>query len=173
MSSTPIVPINPFTDLTALAAQLHTIAQAAIAIGPDTDVATLMQTIARAAVEAQACLITILAATSFVPVPSFVAGTPVTPAALAAAIPVDTEVENYWVVLRGREPGVYLTVHAANMQTNGVPGQFQQRKSGRAEALAFYAVNYPDHVRKWVQVAAPIPGADAPAPASEPAPIVA
>ncbi|KAJ6523894.1 hypothetical protein DFH09DRAFT_1329759 [Mycena vulgaris] len=173
MSSLPIVPIGPFTDLTALATQLQTIAQAATAIGPNTDVAALMQTIARAAIEAQARLITILAATSFVPVPSFTAGTPATPTALAAATPVDAEVENYWVVLRGREPGLYLTVHAANTQTNGVPGQFQQRKNGRAEALAFYAANYPDHVRKWIQVPAPVPVADAPLLTSEPAPIVA
>ena len=48
---------------------------------------------------------------------------------------------------------------AANEQTDGVPGQFQQRKTGRAEALAFYTAAYPHEVKKlvpattdWVEV---------------------
>ncbi|KAJ6601127.1 hypothetical protein DFH09DRAFT_1302436 [Mycena vulgaris] len=125
-----------------------------------TELVVFLQTIATAAVEAQARLTQILVANSFVPVPSFVPGTPATPAELAASTPIG-DVESYWVVLRGREPGLYLSSTAANIQTKGVPGEFQKRKNGRSEALAFYAANYPDHVKKWVQVAAPIPVADA------------
>ncbi|KAJ6491878.1 hypothetical protein DFH09DRAFT_1338413 [Mycena vulgaris] len=114
---------------------------------------------AEAAAAAQARITNILVANSFIPVPSFVAGVPPTPAELAATTPL-SDIESYWVVLRGRQPGLYLTVKAANDQTLGVPGQFQQHKGGRSEALAFYAANYPDHVRKWVPVPAPIPVAD-------------
>ncbi|KAJ6484287.1 hypothetical protein DFH09DRAFT_1106604 [Mycena vulgaris] len=119
-----------------------------------------LQNIVTAASEAQACLTNIILANSVVPVPSFVAGTPLTPAELAAVTPEAPPIENYWVVLRGREPGLYLTAAAANDQTKGVPSQYQRRKSGRAEALAFYAANYPDHIRKWVPLPAPVPIAE-------------
>ncbi|KAJ6470718.1 hypothetical protein DFH09DRAFT_1344367 [Mycena vulgaris] len=130
-----------------------------VATTPQADLQALvvhLQSIAEAAVAAQARITNILVANSIIPVPSFVAGTPPTPAELAAANPV-SDIESYWVVLRGREPGLYLSVKAANDQTLGVPGQFQQRKGGRSEVLAFYAANYPDHVRKWVPVPAPVP----------------
>ncbi|KAJ7111196.1 hypothetical protein C8R43DRAFT_1139200 [Mycena crocata] len=95
-----------------------------------------------------------------VPVPAFVPGTPVTPADLASSIPEDEDVQSYWVVLRGREPGMYRSVRAAEEQTRGVPNQYQSRKTGRAEALAFYAANHPEHVKKWVEVPAPVPTAN-------------
>ncbi|KAJ6471688.1 hypothetical protein DFH09DRAFT_1110511 [Mycena vulgaris] len=176
MSSAPSP--TPQTELTALVSQLQIIAQAGAAaqahlnsllLAPQIQLTALvaqLQIIAQAGAAAQAHLTNILLAASFVPVPSFVAGTPATPAELAAATPANVQIESYWVVLRGREPGLYLSVVAANEQTNGVPGQFQQRKSGRDEALAFYAANYPDHVRKWMPIPAPVPVAtpDASAP---------
>ncbi|KAJ7141045.1 hypothetical protein C8R44DRAFT_866707 [Mycena epipterygia] len=141
MSATPSssTAASPNSELVALAAQL--------------------QAIADAAVKAQALLTNVLLQHTFVPVPSFVAGIPPTPSELAAATPVDDEVQHYWVVLRGLAPGLYRTVTAAQAQTNGVPRSFQQRKGGRDEALAFYAANYPDHVRKWVALPAPVPDA--------------
>ncbi|KAJ6529043.1 hypothetical protein DFH09DRAFT_1327460 [Mycena vulgaris] len=133
-----------------------------VATTPQADLQALvvhLQSIAEAAAAAQARITNILVANLFIPVPSFVAGMPPMPAELAAITPL-SDIESYWVVLRGRQPGLYLTVKAANDQTLGVPGQFQQRKGGRSEALAFYAANYPDHVRKWVPVPAPVPVAD-------------
>ncbi|KAJ7136893.1 hypothetical protein C8R44DRAFT_728838 [Mycena epipterygia] len=137
MSSSP--PVNPNTELAALAAHL--------------------QTIADASVKAQALLTNVLLGFTFVRVPSFVAGIPITPAQLAAATPVDEEVQHYWVVLRGLEPGLYRTDAAATTQTKGVPRSFQQRKAGRDEALAFYAANYPNSINKWVAAPAPVPEA--------------
>ncbi|KAJ7471713.1 hypothetical protein B0H11DRAFT_2225399 [Mycena galericulata] len=124
-----------------------------------------LQTMAHAAVDSQtqlsrALLGRLIEAGHVVPVPSFVEGVPATPAEVAATTPVDQEAQTYWVVLRGREPGLYRTVRAANDQTHGVPGQFQQRKSGRDEALAFYTANYPANVKKWVPIEAPVPAAE-------------
>ncbi|KAJ7079809.1 hypothetical protein B0H15DRAFT_953896 [Mycena belliarum] len=129
---------------------------------PQTEMAALaakLQTMSQIASEAQALLTSVLLSTSFVPVPSFVAGIPATPDALAAAFPAAQAVQNYWVVLRGREPGLYLTVTAANAQTSGVPNQYMAKKNGRDEALAFYLANYPAHVKKWVPIPAPVPTA--------------
>ncbi|KAJ7067698.1 hypothetical protein B0H15DRAFT_958224 [Mycena belliarum] len=142
-SSTPTPPsaVTPQTEMLALAAQLQAIAQATA--------------------QAQALLTNVVLANSIVPVPSFVAGDAITPEALAASIPEDADQQFYWVVLRGREPGLYCTVHAANQQTHRVPGQCMARKTGRAEALAFYAANYPERVQKWVPVPAPVPAASA------------
>ncbi|KAJ7105149.1 hypothetical protein C8R44DRAFT_740066 [Mycena epipterygia] len=140
-SPSSVAAVNPTTELAALAAHL--------------------QTIADASVKAHALLTNVLLGYSFVRVPSFVAGTPITPSQLAAVTPVDEEVQHYWVVLRGLEPGLYRTDAAATAQTKGVPRSFQQRKAGRDEALAFYAANYPSSVNKWVAVPAPVPEAPA------------
>ncbi|KAJ7073329.1 hypothetical protein B0H15DRAFT_806842 [Mycena belliarum] len=144
-SSTPTPPsaVTPQTEMLALAAQLQAIAQATA--------------------QAQALLTNVVLANTagIVPVPSFVAGDAITPEDLAASIPEDADQQFYWVVLRGREPGLYRTVHAANQQTHRVPGQCMARKTGRAEALAFYAANYPERVQKWVPVPAPVPAASA------------
>ncbi|KAJ7677650.1 hypothetical protein B0H17DRAFT_1206922 [Mycena rosella] len=173
MSSSPPTKVSsptPEFEVAALAAELKVIAKAAVeaqstAATPQ-NVAQLvaeLKIIAQAAVEAQSCLANVLIAGSFVPVPSFVAGIPPTPGELAAAIPADNEVQHYWVVLRGRQPGLYRTSAAAQEQTKGVPNQVIARKTGRAEALAFYAANYPDFVKKWIQLPAPVPAPDAPA----------
>ncbi|KAJ6478363.1 hypothetical protein C8R45DRAFT_934132 [Mycena sanguinolenta] len=49
--------------------------------------------------------------------------------------------EVWYVVIRGREPGLYRTPQDANAQTDGVPHQFREKKS-RCEALASYRENY-------------------------------
>ncbi|KAJ7433335.1 hypothetical protein FB451DRAFT_1196249 [Mycena latifolia] len=142
----------------------------ATAATPQMEMAALVEqlkSIAEAAAVAQSLLASVLLATLFVPVPSFVAGEPATPNAVAAAFPPDEEVQSYWVVLRGHEPGLYRT-------TKGVPNQHMQRKTGRDEALAFYAANFPQFVKKWIPVPAPVPVAAAPASADVvtiPAPI--
>ncbi|KAJ6552336.1 hypothetical protein DFH09DRAFT_1319375 [Mycena vulgaris] len=50
--------------------------------------------------------------------------------------------ETWYVVIRGREPGLYRTSDEANAQTNGVPNQYRHKKTSRREALAFYRENY-------------------------------
>ncbi|KAJ7029111.1 hypothetical protein C8F04DRAFT_1265332 [Mycena alexandri] len=83
--------------------------------------------------------------------PNFVEATPATPDQLVAAFAGHEEAQSYRVVLRGREPGLYLTVLAASEQIDGVPNQFQQRQTGLQAALAFYAANYPHDVKKLVE----------------------
>ncbi|KAJ6556335.1 hypothetical protein B0H19DRAFT_1071442 [Mycena capillaripes] len=59
----------------------------------------------------------------------------------------------WWVVYVGREPGLYTTVEAANIQINGCPGQQCRRKGSKAEALLFYRQKWDDgEVRKWVEI---------------------
>ncbi|KAJ7020999.1 hypothetical protein C8F04DRAFT_1195908 [Mycena alexandri] len=111
-----------------------------------------LQTIARLTAVAQATLSTILGGQSVLE-PTFVEGIAIIPTELAAAFAGHDESQSYWVVLRGREPGLYLTARAANDQTDGVPAQFQQRMPGLAAALALYADHYSQNaVKKLVEV---------------------
>ncbi|KAJ7039280.1 hypothetical protein C8F04DRAFT_1254985 [Mycena alexandri] len=106
-----------------------------------------LQTIARLTAAAQANLSTILGGESVLE-PTFVEGTPATPDQLAADFAGHEESQSYWVVLRGREPGL----RAANDQTDGVPTQFQQRMPGLTVALALYADHYSQNaVKKLVE----------------------
>ncbi|KAJ7259466.1 hypothetical protein C8J57DRAFT_1515534 [Mycena rebaudengoi] len=89
------------------------------------------------------------------PGPPFTEGVAITPDALETFIP---ESGNIWyVVIIGRQPGLYRTPAEANLQTHGVPGQFSQKKTSRREALAFYRERYglppPHGVQKWVELA--------------------
>ncbi|KAJ7611085.1 hypothetical protein DFH06DRAFT_1131425 [Mycena polygramma] len=91
--------------------------------------------------------------------PTFVEDIALTPDEVEAAFATQAEAQSYWVVIRGREPGLYTTVVAANDQTNGVPNQLQIRQTGLAAALALYRAHYaePDQVKKLVEeVAAPV-----------------
>ncbi|KAJ7214191.1 hypothetical protein C8J57DRAFT_1612119 [Mycena rebaudengoi] len=95
--------------------------------------------------------------------PPFTAGTPISPETLATFIPPNSG-ETWYVVIVGREPGMYRTPTEANLQTDGVPGQFSQKKTSRREALDFYRERFgqppPHGVCKWVQLAelpAPLP----------------
>ncbi|KAJ7689141.1 hypothetical protein B0H17DRAFT_1202503 [Mycena rosella] len=156
MSSDPsTTATDSIAELAALIQSLHTMAHNAIAQD--------LPVMAKNAIDAQANvsnillarLISVAGADAPAPPlnasPLFEAGTPPTPEAVALATPVEPEAQYYWVVLRGREPGLYLTGRAATEQTNGVPGQYQERKTGRTEALAFYAANYPDGVKRHQQ----------------------
>ncbi|KAJ6449870.1 hypothetical protein C8R45DRAFT_1114427 [Mycena sanguinolenta] len=64
-----------------------------------------------------------------------------TPSAVEAKFPAGSG-EVWYVVIRGREPGLYRTPEEANTQTDGVPHQFCEKKKSRCEALAFYRDNY-------------------------------
>ncbi|KAJ7264658.1 hypothetical protein C8J57DRAFT_1718543 [Mycena rebaudengoi] len=88
--------------------------------------------------------------------PPFTSGIPISPDALETFIPPNTG-EIWYVVIVGREPGLYRTPTEANAQTDGVPGQFSQKKTSRREALAFYRERFgnppPHGVHKWVELA--------------------
>ncbi|KAJ7782111.1 hypothetical protein B0H14DRAFT_3507307 [Mycena olivaceomarginata] len=99
----------------------------------------------------------------------FVPGTPATPQEIAAAFANQKTAENYWVVICGREPGLYtnsyvhpcpLPFHATlNLTQPGCqgprptafPNQHQLRRSNFNDALAYYANNYPHNVKKLVE----------------------
>ncbi|KAJ7122453.1 hypothetical protein C8R44DRAFT_876744 [Mycena epipterygia] len=87
--------------------------------------------------------------------PLFVHCTPKTPGELQDAFPPGSG-EIWYVVIIGREPGMYRTSTEANDQCNGVPNQFKEKRKSRREALAWYAECYfhpsGDGVQKWVEV---------------------
>ncbi|KAJ7099161.1 hypothetical protein C8R44DRAFT_747849 [Mycena epipterygia] len=87
--------------------------------------------------------------------PLFVRHTPKTPSELQAEFPPGSS-EVWYVVIIGREPGLYRTATEANDQCNGVPNQFKEKRKSRCEALAWYAECYfkpsGDGVQKWVEV---------------------
>ncbi|KAJ7612846.1 hypothetical protein DFH06DRAFT_1342533 [Mycena polygramma] len=87
--------------------------------------------------------------------PVWVHGEPKTPSELEAAFP-DGSGETWYVVIRGREPGMYRTAAEADALCNGVPGQLKEKKKSRREALAYYRDRYntpgPDGVDKLNEV---------------------
>ncbi|KAJ7112731.1 hypothetical protein C8R44DRAFT_882481 [Mycena epipterygia] len=73
----------------------------------------------------------------------FVEGVAITPDALDALFPPGVgDYQPWYVVCVGRKPGLYPSSHEANDQVLGVPHQFRRKKSGRAEALAFYRAKH-------------------------------
>ncbi|KAJ7081792.1 hypothetical protein B0H15DRAFT_952814 [Mycena belliarum] len=100
---------------------------------------------------------------------SWIRGSPKSPTEVEADFPEGSG-EVWYVVIRGREPGLYRTADEANAQTKAVPHQFSQKKTSRREATLFYRDNYvasinhdrapvgagtntlPMGVQKWVEV---------------------
>ncbi|KAJ7448395.1 hypothetical protein FB451DRAFT_1187818 [Mycena latifolia] len=74
---------------------------------------------------------------------TWVRAPPKTPAELEREFPEGSG-EVWYVVIRGREPGMYRTASEATALTNGVPHQFHRKKTSRREALLFYRDNYLD-----------------------------
>ncbi|KAJ6493967.1 hypothetical protein C8R47DRAFT_1213653 [Mycena vitilis] len=72
---------------------------------------------------------------------TWIRGVPKTPADLDRAFP-DGSGETWYVVIRGREPGLCRTSEEANALTDGVPHQFRRKKTSRREALDFYREHY-------------------------------
>ncbi|KAJ6532227.1 hypothetical protein DFH09DRAFT_1408551 [Mycena vulgaris] len=106
------------------------------------------------------------------PPPQFVEGVAYTPAQMDTMFPPGFGDHQAWyVVIVGREPGLYCSSVAADAEVNGVPGQFRQKKASRIEALAFYRNRYNDNaVVKLNEVAVVAPPAPAPAAAVPTAP---
>ncbi|KAJ6543672.1 hypothetical protein B0H10DRAFT_2218717 [Mycena sp. CBHHK59/15] len=92
-----------------------------------------------------------VAAMSAASAPTVVRGVPQTPDEVEAAHPPSpNDPQSWYVVIVGREPGLYTNSDAADMQTTGIPNQFRQRKTGLREALAFYRNKYEaGKVEKW------------------------
>ncbi|KAJ7775253.1 hypothetical protein B0H14DRAFT_3508450 [Mycena olivaceomarginata] len=86
--------------------------------------------------------------------PLWVRGVPRTPDDLDAAHPEGSG-EVWYVVIRGREPGLYHTAAEADRLCDRVPRGFKQLKRSRREALAWYREQYylpdGDGVQKWVE----------------------
>ncbi|KAJ7463444.1 hypothetical protein B0H11DRAFT_2240919 [Mycena galericulata] len=78
-----------------------------------------------------------------------------TPTALEAAFPEGSG-EVWYVIIIGREPGMYRTAAEADSLCNGIPNQLKAKKTSRREALAWYHERYNqadgNGVQKWVEV---------------------
>ncbi|KAJ6554109.1 hypothetical protein B0H10DRAFT_1967952 [Mycena sp. CBHHK59/15] len=58
----------------------------------------------------------------------------------------------WYVVWIGREPGLYASIEDADVQVKGCPNQQYRRKTGKREALQFYAQLYEGgKVEKWTE----------------------
>ncbi|KAK7027716.1 hypothetical protein R3P38DRAFT_949215 [Favolaschia claudopus] len=95
------------------------------------------------------------AATSVDSDPVFVRGTPKTPDQLAIDHPEGTG-EICYVVICGREPGIYYKASDADRVCNGVPNQLKAKKTSRIDALDWYRSLYngpaaDEGVQKWVE----------------------
>ncbi|KAJ6491533.1 hypothetical protein DFH09DRAFT_1104979 [Mycena vulgaris] len=106
------------------------------------------------------------------PPPKFVKGVAYTPAQMDTMFPPGFGDHQAWyVVIVGREPGLYGSSVAADAEVNGVPGQFRQKKASRIEALAFYRNRYNDNaVVKLNEAPVAAPALPPPAPAPAPPP---
>ncbi|KAK6971786.1 hypothetical protein R3P38DRAFT_3241886 [Favolaschia claudopus] len=87
--------------------------------------------------------------------PLFVRGIPQTPAEVERTHPPGSG-ETWYVVIRGREPGLYGTALDADHQCNGIPRQYKIKKTTRADALLLYRSLYNgphgEGVEKWNEV---------------------
>ncbi|KAJ7707187.1 hypothetical protein B0H16DRAFT_1746581 [Mycena metata] len=84
----------------------------------------------------------------------FEQGTTVTPDELESRFPPGVGDNATWyVVIVGREPGMYLSSTEADDQVKGVPNMSRLKKSSRREALDFYRHQYNHHeVMKLTEV---------------------
>ncbi|KAF8144861.1 hypothetical protein K438DRAFT_1992423 [Mycena galopus ATCC 62051] len=87
-------------------------------------------------------------------------GIPKTPAQLEALYPEGSG-ETWYVVIIGREPGMYRTAREADNVSNGVPNQLKQKKTSRRDAITWYREQYRGPatdeaycVQKWFEVPA-------------------
>ncbi|KAJ6610571.1 hypothetical protein B0H10DRAFT_2224845 [Mycena sp. CBHHK59/15] len=87
------------------------------------------------------------------PNPEFIQGVARSPTQLDGLFPPGVgDFQAWYVVCVGREPGLYASFAEANAQVLGVPNQFRQKKSSRAEALTFYRLKYGrGEVEKWTE----------------------
>ncbi|KAJ7683775.1 hypothetical protein B0H17DRAFT_1226607 [Mycena rosella] len=97
------------------------------------------------------------------PGPMFLHGPPRTPDQMDALFPPGFGDHQAWyVVVVGREPGLYGSSVETDAQVNGIPNQFRRRKTSCCEALDFYCQEY--NARRIDKINE-VPGAVLPAPA--------
>ncbi|KAJ7082865.1 hypothetical protein B0H15DRAFT_803002 [Mycena belliarum] len=84
----------------------------------------------------------------------WVKGIALTPDQMEASFGPGVGDEQTWqVVCIGREPGLYASATEANLQIEGVPNQFREKRKSRVEALSFYRHRYESNrVAKWTPV---------------------
>ncbi|KAJ7433318.1 hypothetical protein B0H11DRAFT_1939648 [Mycena galericulata] len=93
--------------------------------------------------------------------PQYIRAAAMTPAQVEALHPPGFGDQSTWyVVLVGREPGLYGSSAEADVQVNSVPGQFHRKKDSLREAHAYYRQQYnAGMVEKLVEAPAPVPAA--------------
>ncbi|KAJ7095999.1 hypothetical protein C8R43DRAFT_964418 [Mycena crocata] len=162
MTTTAPTPTQELEALLALVGRLSKVSLEATRLTVDIQtrlpaVVALSSDAAAAAATAAALTAHTTAITAAAAACNFVRRTPKTPAELTAAFPEGSG-EVWYVVLIGREPGLYRTSTEADKLCNGVPGQEKAKKKSLREALAWYrdAYNAPggDGVQKWVEASA-------------------
>ncbi|KAJ7077355.1 hypothetical protein C8R44DRAFT_896325 [Mycena epipterygia] len=125
---------SPTEELAALVALVAKLASASAAAARAAAEANRLA----AEVDAKLSLALGLANTSSI---TWIRAVAISPNALEATFPAGSG-ETWYVVIRGRNPGLYRTADDANTETNGVPNQYRQKKTSRREALAFYREHF-------------------------------
>ncbi|KAF8140685.1 hypothetical protein K438DRAFT_1995753 [Mycena galopus ATCC 62051] len=138
--------------LVALVARLSTLSMEGVRLAAEVQ-AKLPAVVAAEVVHARASATA--AATAAAASPLWVRGVPLTPTELEQRHPEGSG-ETWYVVICGREPGLYRTSAEADAACNGVPHQVKAKKTSRREALAWYRQEYRgpagDGVQKWVEM---------------------
>ncbi|KAF8173321.1 hypothetical protein K438DRAFT_1980868 [Mycena galopus ATCC 62051] len=137
-------------SLVALVARLSVVSMDAVRLAAEVQ-ARLPAVVAAEVVHAPAATAAIAASSVL-----WSRGVPYTPAELEARYPQGSG-ETWYVVLCGREPGLYRTSAEADAVCNGVPNQVKAKKTSRREALAWYRQEYrgptgDGGVQKWTEV---------------------
>ncbi|KAJ7138170.1 hypothetical protein C8R44DRAFT_868495 [Mycena epipterygia] len=137
--STPTIAPNPAEELAALVAKVDALSKLALDM---TKLAININQAIPAVVTAQVATAVALLAPS---PPAFTHSQGRTPGQMEMAFPLGFgDQQSWYVVIVGREPGLYGSSAEADAQVNGIPGQFRQKKSNRLEALAFYCHRFLD-----------------------------
>ncbi|KAJ6629012.1 hypothetical protein B0H10DRAFT_2208938 [Mycena sp. CBHHK59/15] len=134
MANIPAPITAPTPAATELEALLALVRRLAVASSEATSLATEVQGVV-------AKLPLLFPPPAAIPTSTWVRATAMTPAEVERRFPEGSG-ETWYIVIRGREPGLYRTSDEANAQTNNVPHQFRQKKTSRREAIAFYRENY-------------------------------
>ncbi|KAJ7198695.1 hypothetical protein C8J57DRAFT_1262251 [Mycena rebaudengoi] len=134
---------SPSTEFEAFTAKVASISKLAVELTKMAIDVQKLPAIVAAQVEA--------AARAVLPDTLWVRGTPLTPDELEAKFPPGNgDHQTWYVVIRGRNPGLYPSSNDCDVQVRGVPNEFRQKKTGRVEALAFYHQHYlRDEVEMW------------------------
>ncbi|KAJ7607987.1 hypothetical protein B0H17DRAFT_1199197 [Mycena rosella] len=128
---------TPTPELAALVAQVHALSKLAL------NMTRLTMDISNAIPDVVAAEVARAIDDATPPGPMFLHGIARTPNQIDALFPLGTGDHQAWyVVVVGREPGLYGSSVETDAQVNGIPNQFRRRKTSRREALDFYRQEY-------------------------------